>query len=364
MAVDPFIEAAFGPPPDGIDLTEDEAAKNNVIVIILLAIAALSVLGRLVSRRKYGPGLSFDDYAIVVTWILVAATAGMVIAIGRAGAGRHVWALGVDDIVQASKLLYIYSFIFCIAILVTKTSILLFYWRVFMGNLLSFRFSIWFGAFLVGSCPVYFMITMGLCCNPLSHYWTQFKGTEGTCIDVGRFFFIMTTINLITDVILLAIPVPEILKLQMSKGKKIGVCGILGLGSLRFVASSVRVNYLGVFASATDITWMMGPVAIWSSVEPSVGIVSACMPSFKPLLRAMRGKAANSSSSGERGSSYPLGSSGSRVAKPKLRLDDEIALQSRAVGGEASGSMHSGNESNFGQHIHVKTDVKQTVSGY
>lgn len=76
------------------------------------------------------------------------------------------------------------------------------------------------------------MITMGLCCSPLSHYWTQFKGTEGTCIDVGRFFFILAIINLITDVILLAIPVPEILKLQMSRSKKIGVCGILGLGSL------------------------------------------------------------------------------------------------------------------------------------
>lgn len=123
MAVDPFIEAAFGPPPAGIDLTEDQAAKNNVIVIVLLAFAALSVFGRLISRSKYGPGLSFDDYAIVVAWVLVAATAGMVVAsefflvpiplreqnidtfhtVGQAGAGRHVWALGVDDIVRTTK---------------------------------------------------------------------------------------------------------------------------------------------------------------------------------------------------------------------------------------------------------------------
>ncbi|KAJ0269474.1 hypothetical protein COL940_012417 [Colletotrichum noveboracense] len=227
MAVDPFIEAAFGPPPDGVDLAESQATKNNAIVIVLLVIAALSVAGRLVARSKYGPGLSLDDYAIVVAWVLVVATAGMVIAIGQAGAGRHVWALSVDEL-----LLYIYSFVFCTAVLTTKISILLFYWRVFMGNLLSFRFSIWIGAFLVGSYPIYFMITMGFCCNPLSHYWTQFKGTTGTCLDVGHFFFILAIINLITDVILLAIPVPEILKLQMSKDKKIAVCGILGLGGL------------------------------------------------------------------------------------------------------------------------------------
>lgn len=80
MAVDPFIEAAFGSPPDGVDLTENQATKNNAIVIVLLAIAALSVVGRLVARSKYGPGLSLDDYAIVMAWVLVAATAGMVIA--------------------------------------------------------------------------------------------------------------------------------------------------------------------------------------------------------------------------------------------------------------------------------------------
>ncbi|KAK1659591.1 hypothetical protein BDP55DRAFT_697612 [Colletotrichum godetiae] len=358
MALDPLITAAFGPPPEGVDLAENQATKNNSIVIVLLAIAALSVASRLIARGKYGPGLSLDDYAIVIALILVAATAGMVIAIGQAGAGRHVWALGVDDLVQTSELLYIYSFIFCTAVFTTKISILLFYWRVFMGNVLSFRLSMWIGALLVGSYAVYFMITIGFCCNPLSHYWTQFYGTVGTCIDVGRFFFILAIINLSTDVILLAIPVPEILRLQMTKEKKVVVCGILSLGGF-----AVRVHYLKQFSTATDITWMMGPVAIWSSVEPSVGILSACLPSFKPLLRAIRGRKIDSSSLDGKGSTYPLGSRGTRSTRPRLRLDDEIALQSRIVGGEGCGSVHSGHDSEFGRHIHVKTDFKQIING-
>ncbi|KAK7433834.1 hypothetical protein Landi51_13775 [Colletotrichum acutatum] len=232
MALDPLIKAAFGSPPEGVVLNENQTTKNNAIVIILLSIATISVVGRLIARGKYGPGLSLDDYAIVVALVLVAATAGMVIAS---------------------------SFVFCTAVLTTKISILLFYRRVFMGNVLSFRLSIWTGAFLVGSYPVYFMITMGLYCSPLSHYWTQFKGTTGTCINVGRFFFILAIINLITDVILLLIPVPEILRLHMKKDKKIAVCGILGLGGFVCIASAVRVHYLKVFSTATDVTWMMGP---------------------------------------------------------------------------------------------------------
>lgn len=80
MALDPLIKAAFGSPPEGIDLTENQATKNNTIVIILLSIATVSVAGRLIARGKYGPGLSLDDYAIVVALLFVAATAGMVIA--------------------------------------------------------------------------------------------------------------------------------------------------------------------------------------------------------------------------------------------------------------------------------------------
>lgn len=58
------------------------------------------------------------------------------------------------------------------------------------------------------------------------------KGTSGTCIDVGQFYVILSIINLLTSVIVLLIPVPEVIKLQMSRGKKAAVFGILALGGL------------------------------------------------------------------------------------------------------------------------------------
>ena len=38
--------------------------------------------------------------------------------------------------------------------------------------------------------------------------------------------------------------------------------------------------------SSLDITWIMGDVFIWSSVEPCVGILCACLPTIRPLLRS------------------------------------------------------------------------------
>lgn len=36
---------------------------------------------------------------------------------------------------------------------------------------------------------------------------------------------------------------------------------------------------------AIDVTWLMGPVFIWSTIEPSVAIVCACLPHLAPLAR-------------------------------------------------------------------------------
>ena len=37
--------------------------------------------------------------------------------------------------------------------------------------------------------------------------------------------------------------------------------------------------------NTADITYLMGPVFIWSTIEPSVAIVCACLPHLAPLVR-------------------------------------------------------------------------------
>lgn len=47
----------------------------------------------------------------------------------------------------------------------------------------------------------------------------------------------------------------------------------------------MRIHYLSKFMSAADVTWLMGPVFIWSTIEPSVAVVCACLPHLAPLAR-------------------------------------------------------------------------------
>lgn len=98
------------------------------------------------------------------------------------------------------------------------------------------------------------------------------------------------------------------------------------------VASIVRIHYLSVFSSTLDITYVMGPVFIWSSVEPSVGIFSACLPTLPPLVQfIIRDKKEDSTDAGYYYSSaskhLPVGTwRNRRAAKASQQADDRVFL--------------------------------------
>lgn len=79
MDIDPFVFAAFGPPPRDIDLSANSEAKNAGVVLTLLCISALFLAGRIAMRTMQVYGLSVDDYAILVSFLFVTLTAAMVV---------------------------------------------------------------------------------------------------------------------------------------------------------------------------------------------------------------------------------------------------------------------------------------------
>lgn len=85
-----------------------------------------------------------------------------------------------------------------------------------------------------------------------------------------------------------------------------------------------------------DITWNFGRGFIWSSIEPSLGIISACLPTLRPLVRYIfpSGLGRSQKTSDfyrlkERGA-YPSGSGGHAPGNSKIRrgsLDSAAHLE-------------------------------------
>ncbi|KAK1516782.1 uncharacterized protein CCOS01_12331 [Colletotrichum costaricense] len=351
MEPDPNIIAIFGPPPDDLDISESSVARNNAAVIILAVLASVAVVLRLMARFLQGHSLKADDWTILLSLLLVGATVGLSIAGGAYGAGNHVWSFIPQDLTQVFKILYAYTFIYGTACAATKISILLFYQRVFLlstASSPSFKFSLIAGYVLSIAYPIIIWATMANACRPLSFYWNQFVGEQGKCIDINSFYLALAIINMVNDIIVLLIPIPQILKLQMSGRKKAAVCSIMLLGSFVCVASIVRITHLSTFSRALDITWQMGPVFIWSAIEPSIAIVSACLPHLAPLRRLVRHKISSSlgHSSGNAGGGGP--SSNSAPWRLKSKQSASGGKNSSSQNGTGALFTYGGSRFNFG----------------
>ncbi|RAL07950.1 uncharacterized protein BO97DRAFT_462254 [Aspergillus homomorphus CBS 101889] len=295
MAEDPAIRALFGPAPATVNLNASAVAVNNGAVIAMLSLAAVAVMLRFIARLVLRNALMADDWAIIAALICIGATTGLSIAGGATGAGRHIWSVTLEELMHLYRvssrlpsqpaLLFSYTFIYAASCTCTRLSILFFYWRVFSPLKPFLRVALIFGAFLTLSYPIIVWVTMSNSCKPVTYFWTQFSGTSGQCIDVDRFFLAAGILNMLNDFIILIIPFPRIVKLQMSVQKKVAISGIMAVGIFVCIASIVRIRYLSIFMSSVDLTWLMGPVFIWSSIEPSVAVVCACMPHLAPLAR-------------------------------------------------------------------------------
>ena len=68
-------------------------------------------------------------------------------------------------------------------------------------------------------------------CSPLAFYWD--KSIEGgTCLNNSVNNVVVSFINLVLDLIVVALPMPMLWGLQMPTSKKIGLTAIFGIGGV------------------------------------------------------------------------------------------------------------------------------------
>lgn len=126
----------------------------------------------------------------------------------------------------------------------------------------------------------------------------------GQCINIEAFFVGNAAASVATDFLILLTPIPIVWGLQMPFAQRMTVLGIFFLGGLYVMVSHQFASLLiisSIFSAcvaglyrifveqrmfaSSDLTWGMSQAFIWSSVEPNIGIVCACLPTFRSLMR-------------------------------------------------------------------------------
>ena len=114
------------------------------------------------------------------------------------------------------------------AIFTTKLSILLFYYRIFPGP--RFKVILW----LVGAFVLAYSIAAAAVnlfqCVPVESVWNP--AIKSRCVNLGADLIALSSINVVTDFLILCLPMPQLWQLHTSRARKIQISGMFLLGGL------------------------------------------------------------------------------------------------------------------------------------
>ncbi|KAL2017885.1 hypothetical protein VTK56DRAFT_1541 [Thermocarpiscus australiensis] len=271
----------FTNPPPGLDLYESRTESNNAIGIVLFVLSAIFVGLRLLTRLKYQRApIELDDHLMLLGLLLNAGNLACCIAGGFYGLGKHIYILDPYSMRQITIITFAYVFIYAWSVCIIKLAIIALYRRIFGMSRLG-----WFCVGLTLGYLVTNHVVLPLYCKPLNYYWNQWYGGEGVVqVDEAKFYLGIGIINLFGDICILTVPVHRVLKLHLGTTQKVAVCFVFLLGSFVCFASLYRIVTIVRLTQTKDISWAKSDVFIWSSVEPSVGIISGCLPTLRPLM--------------------------------------------------------------------------------
>ncbi|PTB75056.1 hypothetical protein M440DRAFT_1458429 [Trichoderma longibrachiatum ATCC 18648] len=267
---------------DAIDDGDPNPRGENLahLSIIFVCLAGFFVILRLLTRHFHTKSYGADDVLIVVA---LALSACMTVAYnGEAGNGfgLHSDQLDQDHKVLAFKILY------KVATCLTKSSLGMLYLRIFPGH--RFRIAV---IGVVGVTVAYTFAAVLLtvfACKPIEKAWR--KTLPGVCVNSISIWYSTSVLNIVTDILIIGLPVNEIRRLQLRLARKLLLCALFSL------------DYQAVSNS-------------WTFVETNVGIMCACLPIVwvpitRRILRLFGLGRDNTTDTGKSGQTYSLGSHG------------------------------------------------------
>ncbi len=86
--------------------------------------------------------------------------------------------------------------------------------------------------FLVVGLAISIFFTTIFQCSPVAYAWNKSVSDHGKCINVVAYFRWISLPNILTDLVMLVLPLPLLWKLHTSLGQKIGLTFIFVIGSL------------------------------------------------------------------------------------------------------------------------------------
>ncbi|CZR63592.1 related to integral membrane protein [Phialocephala subalpina] len=266
------------------DVNRGPAILGATITVTILAFA--SVCARMYVRVRMIRSTGPDDYVILFAMLLSLIGIGFVIPEVQNGAGRHVALVEPAKAKLGLELNFITQPIYLWAITIVKCSIALFLLRIAPTKF--FKRLLWGTIIFLLVYTFAAFMTIVLQCKNLAINWdTTVQTTCWAPTTLRNLSYVNSSINIFTDLMMAALPIPMLWNLQINGRVKASLCCIMGLGIFACVSSIMKLSTLPSYGLTGDFLFDSTMITIWTIVECNVGIITACLPCLKPLFKRM-----------------------------------------------------------------------------
>lgn len=90
----------------------------------------------------------------------------------------------------------------------------------------------WFLLFICVGSSAAVCFSLLFACRPISASWDPLQAGTATCLDRPAIYVATAAIGVLTDVMLLAFPLPTVLGLKIKTRQKVALVGLFALGSM------------------------------------------------------------------------------------------------------------------------------------
>ncbi|KAI9375055.1 hypothetical protein BJX61DRAFT_540203 [Aspergillus egyptiacus] len=263
------------------DMVESLQPTAYAISFLMYALASITTGLRIYSRKCIIESFGWDDWWMISVLVYNTGQQALFCMSLYYGGGLPVDTIAQKDIATILKLLFAAEIFYIWMHFAIKTGFLLFYLR--LVNKPSFLYSVYATMLLNFLVAVALWLLYCLRCRPLPAFWNPGAYRDATCVETAVTYYLPAALNILTDIIILVLPIPPLWRMQAPVCRRIEVIAVVTFGGAAVIVACLRVIVLHEFVVNPDFTYILGSMVIVSAVELNVAIMAANAPSLKAV---------------------------------------------------------------------------------
>ncbi|KAM7201342.1 hypothetical protein V8F33_003442 [Rhypophila sp. PSN 637] len=245
----------------------------NVLYMVLVTVFTCL---RMYTRFSVHKNLWWDDWTTVISWAGTLVFCSIGIQLKDHGGGLNFQDVPAAEFKMFNEMYQNVQMVARVSIFFAKLAILLLYIRIFYPRG-TYKTALWWVIqaviWLNLLYTVGLILTILLQCVP---YHVPYGSPK--CGSQYAILLSASTINIISDVLVLVIPMGSLWRLHMSRAKKLSICALFAFGGLAPLFSIARLVYQVAQGNGKNKTVIAETVFLLALAEQVVSIVTGCMP--------------------------------------------------------------------------------------